>query len=182
MQLVSGGDERQIRMAFDSSNYWSSSLEDPVMKKLIVPAAAVLLAGLAQTVLAERPGQEPTALQKKMLGVWKGQTACDGNLQFRADGTYELKDYGPAPYNCAGTWKLRWDALPPTLVLTCKSSDIPGELGKITEVKVIKLDDQHLAIEYGNQNGSPPGHYTRVKVDSPEARLFTDPSRCPAHH
>jgi hypothetical protein len=28
---------------------------------------------------------------------------------------------------------------------------------------VIKLDDKSLAIEYANQNGSPPGQYTRVK-------------------
>jgi hypothetical protein len=102
-------------------------------------------------------------LEKKMLGAWKGQTGCDGNFLFRADGTYELTGYGPAPYDSAGTWKVRWDALPPTLVLTCKTSEIPDEVAKTTEVKLIKLDDESLAIEYANRNGSPPGHYTRVK-------------------
>jgi hypothetical protein len=98
-----------------------------------------------------------------MLDAWKGQTGCDGSFLFRANGTYELREYGPAPYDSAGTWKVRWDALPPTLVLTCKTSEIADEVGKTTEVKLTKLDDKCLAIEYANQNGSPPGHYTRVK-------------------
>ena len=67
------------------------------------------------------------------------------------------------PLFSAGTWKVRWDALPPTLVLTCKTSEIPDEVGKTTQVRLIKLDDKSLAIEYANQNGSPPGHYTQVK-------------------
>ena len=133
------------------------------MKMVIVPAAAVLLVGLAQAVLAERPEKELAVLEKKMLGAWKGQTGCDGNFLFRADGTYELTGYGPAPYDSAGTWKVRWDALPPTLVLTCKTSEVPDEVGKTMEVKLIKLDATSLAIEYTSQNGNPPGHYTRVK-------------------
>jgi len=103
------------------------------------------------------------ALEQKMLGAWKGQIGCDGRFHFRADGTYALTDYGPAPYDSAGTWKVRWDALPPTLVLTCKTSEVRDEVGKTTEVKLIKLDDKSLAIEYANPNGSPSGHYTRVK-------------------
>jgi len=133
------------------------------MKMVIVPAAAVLLVGLAQALLAERPGKELAVLEKKLLGAWKGQTGCDGNLLFQADGTYELTEYGPVPHDSAGTWKVRWDTLPPTLVLTCKTAQIPDQVGKTTEVKLIKLDDKSLAIEYANQNGSPPGHYTRVK-------------------
>jgi hypothetical protein len=133
------------------------------MKTITISAAAALLVGLAQVVLAQTPRQEFTALEQKMLGEWKGQTGCDGRLVFRADRTYELKEYGPAPYDSAGTWKVRWDALPPTLVLTCKTSEVRDEVGKATEVKLIKLDDKSLAIEYMNQNGNPPGQYTRVK-------------------
>jgi hypothetical protein len=133
------------------------------MKVVIVPAAALLLVGLAQMVLTEPPEKELAALEQKMLGAWKGQTGCDGNFRFRAGGTYELTEYGPAPYDTAGTWKVRWDALPPTLVLTCTSSEIPAEVAKTTEVKLVKLDDKSLAIEYANRNGSPSGHYTRVK-------------------
>jgi len=71
------------------------------MKMVVAPAAAVLLAGLAQVVLAEPPGKERgkelAALEQKMLGAWKGRVGCDGRLVFRADGTYELTEYGPAP-------------------------------------------------------------------------------------
>ena len=133
------------------------------MKMVIVPAAAVLLVGMAQVVLAELPEKELAVLEEKMLGDWKGEVGCDGNFLFRADGTYELTEYGPAPYASAGTWKVRWDALPPTLVLTCKTSESSGEVGKFTELKLIKLNDKSLAIEYSQQNGSPPGQYTRVK-------------------
>jgi hypothetical protein len=137
------------------------------MKMVIALAAAVLLVGMAQVALAERPGKEPgnvlAALEQKMLGTWKGQTTCDGCLVFRADGTYELSEYGPASDDSKGTWKVRWDSLPATLVLTCKTSEVPEEVGKTTEVKLIKLDDKSLAIEYANQNGSPSGHYTRGK-------------------
>ena len=55
---------------------------------------------------------------------------------------------------------MRWDALPATLVLTCKTSEIPDEVGKTTEVKLIKLDDKSLACKYANKY---VGHYTRVK-------------------
>jgi hypothetical protein len=141
-------------------------LKEVHMKMVSVPAAAVLLVVLAQVVLAETPGKERgkelAALEQKMLGVWKGRTTCDGRLVFRADRTYELTAYGPASCESAGIWKVRWDALPATLVL-CETSEIPGEVGKTTEVKLIKLDDKSLAIEYANRNGSPPGHYTRVK-------------------
>jgi hypothetical protein len=58
---------------------------------------------------------------------------------------------------------VRWDALPPTLVLTCKTCEIQELVGKTTEVKLSKLDDRSLAIEYANPNGSPSGHYTRAR-------------------
>jgi hypothetical protein len=99
------------------------------------------------------------ALEQKIHGEWKGRIGCDGRFVFRADGTYMLTDYGPAPDDSAGTWKLRWDALPPTLVLTCKTSEIPADVGKSTEVKLIKLDDKSLAIEYADE---AVGHYARV--------------------
>jgi len=134
------------------------------MKTVMVPAAAVLLVALAQVVLAEPPGKERgkelVALEQKMVGAWEGQTGCAGSFLFRADGTYELTAYGPAPYDIAGTWKVRWDALPPTLVLTCKTSEIPDEVGKTTEVKLIQLDDESLAVKHANPDVD---RYARVK-------------------
>src|SRR5690242_20170500 len=98
------------------------------MKTVILSAAAVLWVGLAHVALAEPPakerGKELAALEQKLLGAWQGRIGCDGRLVFQADGTYELKQYGPAPYDSAGAWKVCWDALPPTLVLTCKTSQV----------------------------------------------------------
>jgi hypothetical protein len=126
-------------------------LKEVYMKMVIVPVAALFLVGLAPVVLAEPPGEERgkelAALEQKLLAPWKGQTPCAGNFRFRADGTYELTGYGPAPYDSAGTWTVRWDALPPTLVLTCKTSEVPDEVGKTTEVKLIELDDKNLAVK-----------------------------------
>jgi hypothetical protein len=103
---------------------------------------------------------ELAALENKLLGKWKGQGGCDGRFVFRADGTYELTRYGPAGDNSAGAWRVRWDALPATLVLTCKSADFRAAIGKTMEVKLIKLDDNNLAFKYASKE---IGHYTRVK-------------------
>jgi hypothetical protein len=141
---------------------------DPVTAKgvhmnALVVTAAVLSVGMAP-VPAQPPGnewgKELAALEQKMLGDWKGQTGCAGNFLFRADGTYELTGYGPAPYDMAGTWKVRWDALPPTLVLTCKASEVLEEIGKITEVKLVRLDGESLAVEHADQT---VGRYAREK-------------------
>ena len=137
------------------------------MKIGIVLVGAVLLVGLVQAGLAApapaKRGVALTALGKKLLGTWKGQGGCDGHFVFRADGTYALTEYGPAHDDSTGTWKVHGDALPSTLRLTCKTSGITDEVGKTTEVKLIKLDDKMLAIEYTEQNGSPSGHYTRAR-------------------
>jgi hypothetical protein len=74
-----------------------------------------------------------------------------------------LTGYGPAHDDSKGTWRVRRDSCPAILVLTCTTSEIPGEAGRRTEVRLIKLDDTSLAVEYANQNGSPPGQYARVK-------------------
>jgi hypothetical protein len=142
-------------------------LKEVPMKMALVAAAAVLLVGVAQVVLAERPGKERwkdlTPLEQKLLGTWKGRTTCDGRLVFRADGTYELTEYGPAHDDSKGTWKVRWGSQPATLVLTCTASEIPGEVGKTMEVKLLQVDDKSLAIGYAHPNGRPSGHYTRLK-------------------
>ena len=135
-------------------------MKDPHMKMVIVTAAAVLLVGLAQAVLAEPPGKELAVLEQKMLGAWKGQTGCDGKFLFRADGTYELTEYGPASDDSKGTWKVRGDSLPATLVLTCKTSNLAEVVGKTTEVKLIRLDDDALAIEDASQTVD---HYARQR-------------------
>ncbi len=131
------------------------------MKILITVAAAALLLGFAQEVVAEKPESDPAALERKLHGAWKGDGPCDGGLTLRADGTYERKLHGPGGNNSAGTWEVRWDALPPTLVLTAKTSDDPVYVGQ-EEVKLIQLDDQALAFKYlSGQTTSV--RYSRVK-------------------
>jgi hypothetical protein len=104
--------------------------------------------------------KELAALENKILGIWKGRGGCNGRFVFRADGTYELTGYGPAGDDSAGTWSVRWDALPATLVLTCKTADFRDAIGKTVEVKLIRLDDNNLAIKYASKE---IGRYTRVK-------------------
>jgi hypothetical protein len=104
--------------------------------------------------------KELAALENKLLGMWKGRGGCDGRFVFRADGTYELTGYGPGGDDSAGTWRVRWDALPATLVLTCNTADFRDAIGKTTEVKLIKLDDNNLAFKYASKE---IGRYTRVK-------------------
>jgi len=55
---------------------------------------------------------------------------------------------------------MRWNALPPTLVITCKSSDFSGYVGTVWEVKVIQLDDAILSHQ---RAGGSPARYDRVK-------------------
>ena len=128
---------------------------------MVIVPAAVLLIGLAQAALAVPPGNElTTTKEEKILGAWRGQTGCAGNLVFRADGTYEWKQRGPGGDDSAGTWKVRGDGLPATLVLTCKKSEFLEEVGKTIEVTLIRLDDESLAVKYASQTVD---RYARVK-------------------
>jgi hypothetical protein len=131
------------------------------MKRTIPLAAVVLLVGLAQAVAGEQTGKGRAALEQNLIGVWQGRTTCDGRLVFRADGSYELREYGPAHEQRQGTWKVRGEALPATLVLLCKTADVEEEIGKTTTVKLIEVNDKNLTITYANPNDSSLGCYTR---------------------
>ena len=127
---------------------------------LFAPGAA----GSAAPDRAAKPGRELAALEEKLHGEWAGEGPCDGGLTVRADGTYERTHQGPAGTNCAGTWKVRWDALPPTLVLTCQTSDDPGDEGKVSEVKLIQLDDETLAYTHRDSpRDAKPTRFARPK-------------------
>ena len=125
-------------------------------------AAALCAAALVVTSAhaADKPKEE-VALQQKLHGVWKGP-ACGGDWTYKADGTFEVVHYSPGNNTLSGTWEVRWNALPLTLVRTCKASDDPDLVGKTWEVKLIELDDEALAYQYPDQY--PKGHtvhYTR---------------------
>src|SRR5262249_55597743 len=142
----------------------TASLNGVPMKTRMVAAVAAILAGMAQALAADLPanGQstELAGPEQKLIGAWQGRIGCDGRLVIRADGGYELLDYGPAPYDSAGTWKVRWDVLPPRLILTCNRSDVEDEVGTSREVKLIKLDSRRLEFEYESKT---EGHYTRER-------------------
>ena len=123
----------------------------------------------ASPVWAEdNPGQALAALERKLDGVWVGNGPCDGQLTIKADGTYQRLRHGPGGNNSSGTWKVRWDALPPTLVLSCKTTDDAAYAGKTLEVKIVQLDDAELVFKYQKQI---PARYTRGKKQrKPEER------------
>jgi hypothetical protein len=131
--------------------------------RIVIPAVAFATV-LMQAVLAEpsraEQGMALTALEQKLVGAWAGQSGCAGAYLFRADGTYQLTGYGPAPYDSAGTWKVRCETRPATLVLTCRESDLADEVGKSLELRFIRLDAYRLAVERGKQD---PERYARAK-------------------
>src|SRR4051812_31118399 len=93
-------------------------------------AALMLTACLYAPAPRERIAEKGLdAIERKLHGAWRSESACGGTLTFRPDGTYEHKFQGPGGDTSSGTWVLRWDALPPTLVLTCKVSTDPAKVG-----------------------------------------------------
>jgi hypothetical protein len=56
---------------------------------------------------------------------------------------------------------VRWNALPPTLVLNCRTSDDPSREGKARAVRLVELDDDVLA--YQHPVDPKPTRYSRAK-------------------
>jgi hypothetical protein len=127
--------------------------------------ASLVLITSAQT--ADQLKQSPVALERKLHGEWQGG-ACAGDWTFAPDGTYKVQRYSPGNNKLTGTWEVRWNALPPTLVLTRKTSDAPDriKIGETLEVKLIQLDDEELAYQYP---GEQPTRYTRVQKTKEKA-------------
>jgi hypothetical protein len=130
----------------------------PILSAITLALLAAVAA--AAPVAIDRPAKGP-AVEQKLHGAWKGQGPCDGSLGIGPDGTFERRHYGPAGITVTGTWKVRWDALPPTLVLTCKSSDDPDQVGKVWEVKLVELDDDTLAYQWPDAKKAV--RYARVR-------------------
>ena len=72
---------------------------------------------------------QSTGVEKLLLGVWYGPASCQGDVTFREDGTYSWIDFGPGSTTVSGKWSMRWDALPPTLVMTPTASTDKDYLG-----------------------------------------------------
>jgi hypothetical protein len=125
---------------------------------------AVLLLIVGTAVAAPVPpnrGKDPAAaLEQKLIGEWVKGGACIGDITFNGNGTYERKHFSPGNNTLRGTWKVQWDALPPTLVLTCENADAETFIGKVWEQKLTRLDDDELHFESG---GYSAGKFARTK-------------------
>ena len=109
----------------------------------------------SNAAIAEK-GDPLAALERKLLGTWLGP-ACGGDYTYHADGTFSVAYFTPGQNNLTGTWSIRWDAIPPTLLLTYKTSDIRTQdpdriefeyLGKTREAKVHELNGESLVYRF----------------------------------
>ena len=125
--------------------------------------AAASLGVIASTLPADQPKPGPGELEQKLFGVWQGP-ACGGEWTIGPDGTFESRHYSPGNNSLTGTWAVRWDALPPTLVLTIKTSDALDRIkvGETWQVKLVQLDDEALAYEWPAKPGKPV-RWKRIK-------------------
>jgi hypothetical protein len=110
----------------------------------------------AQIVPAPPPAKtrELAAIERMLLGAWKGPP-CAGDYTFKSDGTYECRNFTPGQNTLTGTWSVRWDALPPTLLLKCTTSDFKKKdptreefAGKTVELKLVELNSDAFAYRY----------------------------------
>jgi hypothetical protein len=134
----------------------------------MTPAVLVLVAagGLSAPVPAEarQPGRALAALERKLHGEWVGRGPCDGRLTVRADGTFEWRARGPGGDTTAGTWAVKWDALPPTLVLTGKEPNDPAAAVRTEAVRLVRLDAEALAVTHPDGPTPPrPRRFSRAK-------------------
>lgn len=130
----------------------------------MIPTAFLVVVSLVYPIsdqVAVHQQDVLTVLEGKLHGEWKGGP-CAGDWTFAPDGTYRVQHYSPGNNELSGTWQLRWDALPPTLVLVCKTSDAPEriKIGKKTEVKLIQLDSSSFTYQYP---GGRTYRFTRFK-------------------
>jgi hypothetical protein len=131
------------------------------MKTLLTLVAMIIAtATLAQSPPASNTATPPalSALERKLLGPWRGP-ACAGDFTFNADGTFTCIHFTPGDNTLTGTWSIRWHALPPTLVLTAKTSDFKTKdptreeydyLNKPLELKLVELTADTMAYRYPN--------------------------------
>jgi hypothetical protein len=122
--------------------------------------SSLLFIGITAAQAADGKPEAPPMLLQKLCGTWKGGP-CQGLLIVTADGTFERHHYSPGDNELKGTWAIRWDRLPPTLTLLCRTSDGDDWIGKTIEIELLLLDDEELVYQFREHPGEV--HYTRVK-------------------
>jgi hypothetical protein len=140
-----------------------------MLPRLII-AMIVSMSTFAATAAASAD-ESPAELEAKLLGNWRGGP-CMGVLQFSKDGTFERRHYSPGGNEITGTWKLKWNALPPKLTLTVKTSDDPKAfpLGKVWELKLVGLDAKSLSYQIEGDDRSTS--YRRQTLDEKAVELM----------
>jgi hypothetical protein len=126
-------------------------------------ASVILLLLVSFAVAAPVPPArtDPAAkLEQKLIGEWTNGGACVGDITISANGRFERRHYGPGNATLAGSWKLNWDALPPTLQLVCDTSEGNIFEGTTQEYKLTRLDDKAMHWE---SDGEPAGAFGRAK-------------------
>ncbi|WP_020475534.1 hypothetical protein [Zavarzinella formosa] len=139
------------------------------MKLVMAGLTAAMVLGFTADVSAEKirppvnekPKEGSAALEQKLLGDWKGGP-CQGDWTFMPDGAFNLSAYSPGGIKADGTWKVRWDALPPTLMITFKTSDDDDMVGKTWELKLLELDDNAVSWQHP-ANEKPTKHVRRKR-------------------
>jgi hypothetical protein len=136
------------------------------------PAAAAVMVAVLAAFAADPPPEKGTpkavpdkriaALETKLHGTWIGRGMFASLLTFKADGTFERSATIKGTEG-EGTWELRWDALPPTLVMKFSKSVVEGEASKTQELKVTGLDDGSLRFEAPDSLPHQSIGYRRVK-------------------
>ena len=151
------------------------------MKTFWVAIVAILFIVVPSTVPAQAPPKADglNALEKKLLGAWIGQGGCDGNMVFQADGTYHVTDWKVGAIYGTGAWKIEWNALPPTLILSPTQLELAfdkedgQEPRKPTKVFLRTLNDKALDFKYPDPKSEPQsGEYLRgTEADDVRIRL-----------
>jgi hypothetical protein len=126
---------------------------------LASPALFEHQAATALPLPAVVPHRDFEALELKLLGEWRGG-ACQGEWIFRGNGTFELRHYSPGGHKFTGAWKLRWDALRPLLIVTCKTASDPRDASRVWDMSILQLNDE--ALVFKNPRFGMP-RYSRVR-------------------
>ena len=136
---------------------------------LVSLVAVVALGASAAPVPAERAKAEKelTAVATKLHGSWRG-VACEGEITFHENRTYEWTGIGPGGDRHEGVWTLRGDPARPTLVMECKKADDPERKGKTTELKVVGVDDDQFEFKYSDTTKSRTFEKTRPLESDPK--------------
>jgi hypothetical protein len=106
----------------------------------------------------------PAAIEMKLHGEWQGGD-CQGKLILGPNGRFERSGYTPGNNTLSGTWHVRWDALPPTLVLKCDTSNDTEHVGRTQEFRILQLDAKTLGYQYPDSKDREPIRYERVTVE-----------------